>query len=255
MEFSVELAAAAEDVWHAIATGHGTSAWFIPTDLEERAGGAVVFHMGEDSSEGSILEWEPPRRVVYEEPDWARLGGHEGADVTPLVTEYLVEAKSGGTCVVHVVSSAFGTGADWEQEFIAEMEKSWRPFFDLHLRTYLSRFPGQRVTTLEAEAHVPGTPAAVHEALRRRIGVESPGATVEIRGLRGEVLRADDEELFVNLAEPIPGYVAIFARPMSEDDVVVTLAGYLFSADAAGYVERERGNWTEWLGELSVNAR
>ena len=26
----------------------------------------------------------------------------------------LVEAKSGGTCVVRVTTSGFGTGADWE---------------------------------------------------------------------------------------------------------------------------------------------
>ena len=48
--------------------------------------------------------------------------GHEGA-VTPMVTEFLVEATSGGTCIVHVVSSAFGTGADWEQEFFDDMAK------------------------------------------------------------------------------------------------------------------------------------
>jgi uncharacterized protein YndB with AHSA1/START domain len=253
MEFTVELAAAPEDVWHAIATANGHSAWFVPIDLEERVGGTVVFHMGEDSSEGSILEWEPPRRIVYEEPDWARLSGHEGAEVTPLVTEYLVEAKAGGTCVVRVVSSAFGTGADWEQESITEMEKSWMPFFE-HLRLYLSRFPGQRVTMLEADARVPGTPVAAQGALRRRVGAESIGSAVEVRGLHGEVVRADEQQLLVNLTEPIPGYLAIFARPMSDDEVAVWLGGYFFSDDAAAYVERERANWIEWLGQLTVNA-
>ena len=40
-----------------------------------------------------------PAASPYEEPDWAALAGHEGAPVTPLVTEFLVEAQSGGTCV------------------------------------------------------------------------------------------------------------------------------------------------------------
>ena len=75
--------------------------------------------------------WDPPRRFVYEEPEWAELAGHPDASVSPLATEFLVEARSGGTCVVRVTSSAFGTGADWENEFIDEMATYFRPFFDL----------------------------------------------------------------------------------------------------------------------------
>ena len=124
MEMTFELPGTPEQVWDAIATGEGISSWFLRTDLDGREGGAVVTHMGEGaSSPGEVTGWDPPRRLEYVEPDWAGLSGHDGADVTPLVSEFLVEARSGGTCVVRVVSSAFGTGADWEQEFFDGMRE------------------------------------------------------------------------------------------------------------------------------------
>ncbi len=80
LEISVELPGTPEQVWQAIATGPGLTSWFLPTDLEPREGGAIAFHMGETSSEGTITGWDPPRRVEYVEPDWAELAGHAGAD-------------------------------------------------------------------------------------------------------------------------------------------------------------------------------
>ncbi|HWC68508.1 MAG TPA: hypothetical protein VG478_10610, partial [Acidimicrobiales bacterium] len=115
MELTFELPGTAEQIWDAIATGNGISSWFLPTDVEEREGGAVCFHMGETDSPGTVTGWEPPHRFAIVEPDWAQLTGHDVSSVTPLATEFLVEAQSGGTCIVRVISSAFGTGADWEQ--------------------------------------------------------------------------------------------------------------------------------------------
>jgi uncharacterized protein YndB with AHSA1/START domain len=138
-ELTVEVPGTPEQVWDAIATANGISSWMLPTELEEREGGTVVFHMGpEMSSKGTVTGWDPPRRLVYEEPEWYALVDQE-PNVTPLVSEFLVEATSGGTCVVRVVSSAFGTGADWEGEFFADMAKGWTPMFD-HLRLYLTHF-------------------------------------------------------------------------------------------------------------------
>ena len=59
--------------------------------------------MGEDSSKGTVTDYDAPHRIEYAEPDWAALAGHADATVTPLVTEFLVEAQSGGTCVLRVV--------------------------------------------------------------------------------------------------------------------------------------------------------
>lgn len=77
--FEVEVAGTPEQVWAAIATAQGLSAWFLPTDVEERAGGALVTHMGETDSPATITDWEPPHRLVYEEAEWAGLVGQATA--------------------------------------------------------------------------------------------------------------------------------------------------------------------------------
>src|SRR5262249_31707150 len=77
LELTCELPGTAEQVWAAVATGNGQSSWFLPTDLEERVGGTIVVHMGEEaSSRGSVTGWEPPIRFEMAEPDWAALTGH-----------------------------------------------------------------------------------------------------------------------------------------------------------------------------------
>jgi uncharacterized protein YndB with AHSA1/START domain len=257
MELTFELPGTPEQLWQAIATGNGISAWFLPSELDERLGGAVAFHMGEDSSRGQVTGWDPPRRLEFEEPEWAALSGHAGAEVSPLVTEFLVEATSGGTCVLRVVSSAFGVGAEWEQEFFAEMEKSWKPFFD-NLRLYLVNFPGQRVTSLSTDAQVPGEPGAVWDAMWNALGgARAVGAPIDARGLDARVERVgeDEREVLLRIDGPVPGYIGMAVFPMNEDVTLARLEGYLFSDDAPAYVERERTAWKSWLENLSVAAR
>ena len=100
----------------------------------------------------------------------ARLGRTErarGAPVTPLATEFLVEAQSGGTCVLRVVSSAFGTGADWEQEFFDEMER--------HVAAVL-RPPSPLPHPFPRSAgHGPGGRRRVSGHPRRRVVGDAPG--------------------------------------------------------------------------------
>ncbi len=49
---------------------------------------------------------------------------------TPIATEFLIEAASGGTCVIRIVTSAYGSGAEWEKEFFAEMVASTVPIWN-----------------------------------------------------------------------------------------------------------------------------
>ena len=252
MELTFEMPGTAEQVWDAIATANGITSWFMPTDMEERAGGLVRFHMGEDASEGTITRFEPPHRIVYEEPDWAGLSGHAGAEVTPLISEFIVEANAGGTCVVRVVSSAFGTGADWEQEFFDEMEQGWAPFFD-HLRLYLQHFPGQQVSRLSVDAQVPGTPEAAVHAMQQALGVEETGQQLDARGLDAQVEAIEDTRLLLRVAGPVPGYVAFIAWDTGDGKANAYVFGYLFSEKASAYVEAERSNWKAWLDDLSVH--
>jgi uncharacterized protein YndB with AHSA1/START domain len=253
LEFSVVVPGSPEQVWDAIATAKGISSWFMRTDVEEHEGGAIVVYMGETQSPGTITGWEPPRRLQYEEPEWASLAGRDVDSVTPLVSEFLVEAQSGGTCVVRVVSSAFGTGADWEREFFADMEKYWVPFFD-HLRLYLTHFPGQRATSLEAGADLSGSAQAVLAAMRQSLGAGEVGQPVEARGVKGQVEKINDIELLLRLTHPVPGLLAFFAMPKSDGVAMASIQGYLFSDDARSFVEREQPAWKAWLESLAIPA-
>lgn len=251
LEFSVEVPGTPEQVWQAIATAKGMTAWFLPTELEEREGGALHFSMGpEMGSDGRVTEWEPPRRLVYEE-DWAALMGQEPDALSPLRSEFLVEAQSGGTCVVRVTSSGFGTGADWESEFWGEMGTNWMPFFD-NLRLYLAHFPGQEATQLEVTASHPGDAHAVWARLHDALGRGAEGDPFELRGATGTVERVGDRQTLVRLTAPVPGMLTAFAFGVGEGQSTAGLRAYLFSADAADYVRREEPGWRDWLEGLSL---
>jgi uncharacterized protein YndB with AHSA1/START domain len=254
MELTFEMPGTAAQVWEAVATENGIRSWFIPTDVDEREGGAISFHMGpEASSDGTITGWEPPRRVAYEEPEWAALSGHDVDSVTPLATEFLVEAQSGGTCVVRVVSSAFGTGADWEGEFFAEMERMWLPFFD-RLRLYLAHFPGQRVTQMEVVLDTDGDAPSLWAAMRKAMPSAEPGTPFAVRDLSGQVESAGDIQTLVRLSEPVPGILAFVAFDTGPDTARGVVQGHLFGAGAPAFVEREQTAWQAWLDGLRVSA-
>ncbi len=264
MEFSVELPGTPEQVWDAIATGNGITSWFLPTDVEEREGGAIVLHMSDDlSSPGTITGWDPPHRLAYVEPDWASVAGHPQAPVTPLATEFLIEAQSGGTCVLRVVSSAFGIGEAWEQEFLDEAATAWLPYFD-NLRLYLTHFVGQRVTPLAVSADMSRSADAAWPALRRAVGADEVGQQVKVRDVVGQVERVSGgshpTELLLRVTDPVPGFLSVGAYDIGdlaigEGVAVAFLRGYLFSPDAPDYVERETSAWKDWLDEVvSVGA-
>ncbi|WP_350348906.1 SRPBCC domain-containing protein [Agromyces sp. G08B096] len=159
MERTYEVAATPEQVWEAIATAEGISSWMVPARLDPRVGGEVSFDLGEMNSTGVVTDYSPNTRFAYDEPwpiaerpedvapdmaEWfASIGVPlaevcDGLDaVSPIATEFLVESASGGSCVIRVVTSAYGSGADWEREFFAEMAESLAPILD----RLAARFP------------------------------------------------------------------------------------------------------------------
>jgi uncharacterized protein YndB with AHSA1/START domain len=146
-EHTFEVAATPEQVWGAIATADGISAWMVPTRLDPQIGGEVSFDLGGFRSTGVVTDYTPNHRFAYEEPwpiadraeaipaemvEWFKTIGvplsevyRDLASVTPIATEFLVEAASGGSCVIRVVTSAYGSGADWENEFFSQMVAGW----------------------------------------------------------------------------------------------------------------------------------
>ena len=149
MERTFEVAATPEQVWDAIATADGISAWMVPTRLDPQIGGEVSFDLDGFRSTGVITDYSPNLRFAYEEPwpvpdpipasmvEWFNTIGvplsevyNDLSSVTPIATEFLIESASGGSCVIRVVTSAYGSGADWENEFFAEMVAGWGEILD-----------------------------------------------------------------------------------------------------------------------------
>jgi uncharacterized protein YndB with AHSA1/START domain len=151
-ERTYEVAATPEQVWDAIATAEGISAWMVPTRLDPQVGGEVSFDLGDFRSTGVVTDYTPNRRFAYEEPwpiadqaedipaqmvEWFDTIGvplsqvyDDLSSATPIATEFLVESASGGSSVIRVVTSAYGSGADWENEFFTEMVAGWNEILD-----------------------------------------------------------------------------------------------------------------------------
>src|SRR5688500_6229734 len=173
--------------------------------------------------------------------------------LSTLASEFRVVAKSGGSCVVRVTSSGFGTGAAWESEFWDDMGANWMPFFN-NLRLYLSHFPGQEATQLEVTASHPGDAEALWTTLHDALGLGDEGATVEVRDTTGTVERVGERQTLVRLTAPVPGMLSVFAYSQGDGKATAGVRAYLFSADAADYVRREEPAWQAWLQGLSVRA-
>jgi uncharacterized protein YndB with AHSA1/START domain len=158
LERTYQLAATPEQVWEAIATADGLSTWMVPTRLDPQVGGEMVCDYGDFESTAVVTDFSPNHRFAYEEPwpisadapipagmvEWFDSIGASVEDVRrdlssvgPIATEFLIESASGGSCVLRVVSSSYGTGTDWEDEFFAEMVAGWAVLLDnlvAHLR-------------------------------------------------------------------------------------------------------------------------
>ena len=168
IDLSVEVDGTPEQVWTAIATGPGISSWFVPTTVEEREGGRTtsVFGPGtrhDDSRAGS----SPGNRrtascstVVRMSKDWPSNGWWRPA--------------TGGSCVVRLVNSGFGSGAEWDAQYDG-MEQGWRLFLK-NLQLHLAHFPGQAGRAMQPMAMWAGDQATVWAAVTDALGI--PAAPV-----------------------------------------------------------------------------
>lgn len=247
IELEIEVPGTPEEVWEAIATGPGISSWYVPHTVEERDGGSASARFGpgpEMEVPGRVAAWEPPNRIVFD--------GGEG--VGGMAFEWLVEARDGGTCIVRLVNSGFGSGEDWDAQYDG-MTDGWTMFL-LNLKMHLTHFGGQSATTVVPSAMWSrarddawltltsglGIPAA--PAIGDRIAVDAPDAP----SLAGTVVDRTPWRLSLLLDKPAKGTAILAAEGMG-DQVGVSIWSYLYGSDGAAAAERDEPLWQAWLQE------
>ncbi len=245
IELEVEVPGTPEEVWRAIATGPGITSWYVPHTVEEREGGAATASFGsapEMQISGRVVAWEPPHRIVFD--------GGEG--VPGLAFEWIVEARDGGTCIVRLVNSGFGSGEQWDDQY-DQMQEGWKLFL-LNLRLHLTHFRGQDATPILPMAMWPGPKRQTWQALTSALGIpESPsvGSRIDVTAndapmLGGTVIEAASWRIAILLDSPAPG-TAFLAVEGSDDQVGVSIWSYLYGEAGAVAAARDEPRWQEWL--------
>ena len=238
-----------EEVWRAMATGPGTTAWFTRTEIEEREGGRILFDLGaHGTSTGEVTLWEPPHRFGYVEREW-----NPGAP--PVATEITIIGR-GGECIVRMVHSLFASADDWDDQ-LEGFEAGWPGFFDV-LRIYLAHFAGWKAATVQFLGGAGADPLAAWKRLTSELGLA--GADVgERRTMDGEAdhlsgvverVNQDGRQRYVvlRLDAPAPG-VALLGTYESEGRVFATLGLYFYGDDAEADAAAARRAWGGWFGE------
>ena len=146
---------------------------------------------------GRVAAWEPPHRIVFD-------GGEAAGG---LAFEWLVEARDGGTCIVRLVNSGFGSGEPWDDQYDG-MAEGWLLFLR-NLQLHCEHFRGQTATAVLPMAMWPGHRPATWAALCDGLGLPaspSVGDRVAVTStdappLGGTVLDADSWRLALLLDE------------------------------------------------------
>ncbi len=249
VQVEVEVPGTPEEVWQAIATGQGISSWFVPTQFEERDGKPVAMtkNFGPGMESRSVVTaWDPPRIYAAESKGW---GGSP-----PMATEWTVEARAGGVCVVRVVHSLFASTDDWDNQ-LEGTESGWPGYFRI-LRIYLTHFRGQRSAMMQWIAPVAGTETEAWETLTAALGLKGLNigqrcvAPVGVPSLGGVVEHVSQHpcNALLRLDKPGPAAAALGAVTWG-GSAMVTLNFYMYGDQAAGIVGREQPLWESWIKE------
>lgn len=247
VQLEVELPGTPEEVWKAIATGPGISSWFVPAEIEERDGKpvAVKLNFGPGMEfRSAVTAWEPPRK-------WATTSaGPPGSP--PIATEWSVEARAGGKCILRIVQSLFASTDDWDNQ-LESAGSGWLAFLRT-LRIYLTHFRGQRSIAMKWMAPVAGTEAEAWDALTSALGLKgvsvgqqrtAPAGVPKFGGV-AEYVSERPYDALLRIDQPGPGIAALGTIDCG-GPMMVALNFYLYGERAADTVAREAPLWEAWF--------
>jgi uncharacterized protein YndB with AHSA1/START domain len=244
IELEIEVPGTPEEVWRAIATGPGISSWYVPHVVEEREGGAASASFGEGPEmqiPGRVAAWEPPHRIVFD-------GGEAAGG---LAFEWLVEARDGGTCVVRLVNSGFGSGAEWDDEYDG-MTEGWKMFL-LNLRLHLEHFPGRTAVPMLPTATWATSLDTGWTTLARAFGLgERPTVGERVVApsgdappFAGRIVDVGRRRVAVLLDTPAEG--TAFLAVEGGATCSVSVWSYLYGPEGRAIAERDRSRWQTWI--------
>jgi uncharacterized protein YndB with AHSA1/START domain len=211
----VRLDATPDQVWEAIATGHGNAAWFMPAEDMRPDGPGVT-------------AWNPPEHLAVTVSD----------DDSTQAFEYVIEARDGGTAVLRFVHSGI-VGDDWTNEYM--FSAGW----DMYLHTlaqYFIHFPGRTATFVSAEAPQGSAGEQAWPALLKGLGLADSvavGDPVRHPLVEGVVDYAGPVHLGVRAAD---GLYRFHIRTAL--DMPVAVGHHLYGSVA------EPARWQAWLAEI-----
>lgn len=250
VQVEFEVPGTPEEVWQAIATGPGISSWFVPAEFEERDGRPVVMRLkfgpGMEPS-ATVTAWDPPRKFAAQNEGWA--------GSPPIATEWNVEARAGGVCLVRIVHSLFAGTDEWDDQ-LEGAKSGWSGFVPI-LQLYLTHFRGQRSAMMQLTAPIAGTDAEAWEALTSALGVKglrvgqrwaTPAGVSPLGGVV-EYLSEQPYDALLRLDTPGPGIAALGAVTYPGGQSMVGMNMYLYGEQAAETAARATPQWQAWLHE------
>jgi uncharacterized protein YndB with AHSA1/START domain len=239
-----------EQVWQAMATGSGNTAWFTKAKVDEHVGGRIHLDFGPNgTSTGEVTIWDPPFRFGYVEREWS-----EGAP--PVATEITVTSRSGDRCVVRMVHSLFASTDDWDDQ-LEGFESGWPGFFEV-LRVYLSHFADEKAACFHVMGSAEGDQLSIWKRLTETLGLiganvgeerTTPQQPEKLSGIV-ERVQQDDKQRFIvlRLNAPAPG-IALIGTYGTDDGANASMGLYLYGNDAEQHAATGEPKWRNWFGE------
>jgi hypothetical protein len=222
----VLLPASPEQVWEAVATTAGNTAWLFPTEIDPDGAGART--------------WDPPRHfaVRTEQGDWFN------------ALEFVIEGREGGTSLLRYVHSGIFV-EDWDTQYDAVQQHT-----DFYLHTlgeYLEHFDGRPATYIgEVPQGIQGPPTSAtpdgFQRLQRTLGLEAQAG-------EGDSVRLSPQGI-----EPVEGVID-YLRPnfmgvRTADALYCFFGRNAFGAPVAMSIhtfaegvdpEKAKRAWQDWL--------